>query len=85
MIERIQQMENYYDTLHQWMQSEALELDETIEHKIRALMNYIESGDWLHDYEMDEKGYLPKTLKRGVLSQDGLYNLLSEICEIYNI
>lgn len=39
----------------------------------------MESGQWLLDYEAEERGELPKNLKRGVLSQDALYNLLEEI------
>ena len=42
-----------------------------------VLSAYMESGDWLRDYEADEAGMIPFALKRGVLSQDGLYNLLS--------
>ena len=30
------------------------------------------------DYEADERGELPPDLKRGVLSQDALYDLLEE-------
>ena len=44
----------------------------------RALIDYYESGQWLKDYEADECGQLPPTLKRGVLSQDGLWELLSK-------
>ena len=34
------------------------------------------SGEWLKDFEADERGKLPKNMPRGVLSEDGLYNLL---------
>ena len=44
----------------------------------KALEEYYESKQWLADYELDEKGLLPKDLKRGVLSEDGLYNFLQE-------
>ena len=37
----------------------------------------MESKQWLKDYEYDENH--PLNIKRGVLSQDGLYNLLDEI------
>jgi hypothetical protein len=43
------------------------------------LKDYYENGLWLHDYELDEKGLLPRELKRGVLSQDAVYNLLEQI------
>jgi hypothetical protein len=45
---------------------------------IAALSAYYSSGEWLEDYEADERGEFPPDLKRGVLSQDGLYNLLEE-------
>ena len=49
--------------------------------KIRydTVKEYYENGLWLQDYEADERGELPADLKRGVLSQDALYDLLSEI------
>jgi len=46
-----------------------------------ALKEYMDSGLWLSDYEADERGELPSDLKRGVLSQDGLYELLQNIEE----
>jgi len=46
--------------------------------KLRILDDYYTSGQWREDYEADEKGLWPEDLKRGVLSQDALYDLLSE-------
>ena len=46
--------------------------------KVRLLDEYYTSGEWERDYEADEAGLFPPDLKRGVLSQDGLYNLLTE-------
>lgn len=42
----------------------------------RELLSYYEGGQWLLDYEADQRGQLPRDLKRGVLSQDGIWNLL---------
>jgi len=42
------------------------------------LESYYHSPLWQADYAADEAGLLPPTLKRGVLSQDALYNLLME-------
>ena len=47
--------------------------------KLAALEAYYTSGQWREDYEADERGELPPDLKRGVLSQDGLYDLLEEM------
>lgn len=39
---------------------------------------YYTGKDWRADYELDEAGLLPAGLKRGVLSEDGIYDLLSD-------
>ena len=46
--------------------------------KLRLLEAYYTSGEWREDYEADERGELPPDLKRGVLSQDALYDLLEQ-------
>lgn len=43
---------------------------------LAVLEAYYTSGLWLEDYQADEAGELPRELKRGVLSQDGLFDLL---------
>lgn len=45
------------------------------------------SGDvaLLKDFEADENGRLPEGLKRGVLSEDGLWNLLEETDYFFRI
>ena len=48
---------------------------------LAILAEYYDSGLWLSDYEADERGEIPKDLKRGVLSQDGLYDLLCSFRE----
>ncbi|MCR4595926.1 MAG: DUF4298 domain-containing protein, partial [Lachnospiraceae bacterium] len=45
------------------------------------LETYYTSPDWRSDYELDEAGLLPAYLKRGVLSEDGVYNLMESIHE----
>ena len=59
--------------------AERLERIKKMEEHYDALREYMDSGLWLSDYEADERGELPAELKRGVLSQDGLYELLGEI------
>ena len=43
------------------------------------LIQYYTGGQWLRDYEADQRGELPPDLKRGVLSEDGLWNLLTNV------
>lgn len=49
---------------------------------LKALADYYENGLWLSDYEADEQGLLPSGLKRGVLGQDTLYDLLDRFSPI---
>lgn len=81
IIKRVQKMEAYFDEVVEALKKDAaiLEKDASLKEKLEILIAYYENGQWLADYESDERGELPADLKRGVLSQDGLYNLLSEI------
>ena len=45
---------------------------------LRHLSDYYSSPAWKRDYAADEAGLFPKDLKRGVLSEDGIYDLLNE-------
>lgn len=82
-IDRIIRMEQYYDTLCCAVRknADAVRKDSGLQTMLRELTEYYENGQWLADYEADERGELPSELKRGVLSQDGVYDLLSEIEE----
>ena len=44
--------------------------------KADALARYYASARWKRDFADDEAGLLPRALKRGVLSEDGIYNAL---------
>ena len=80
VIARVEQMEAYFDQLQEAGRDPARSLSEpACAQMLKALKAYYEGGQWLRDYELDERGILPQTLKRGVLSQDGVYNLLAAI------
>lgn len=66
-FKRIAEMEELFDKL--------LAGNGTAEDKA-VLEAYYTSKDWRYDFELDEAGLLPAGLKRGVLSEDGIYNLL---------
>lgn len=55
---------------------------EVVGEDYEVLREYMDSGRWRKDYEADEKGKLPAGMKRGVLSQDGLYDLLADAAEL---
>lgn len=84
LIDRVRQMEQYIDEVAEILESNPKEFKNNgeIRQKVEILTNYMDSGQWLADYEADECGELPRGLKRGVLSEDGLYNLISEVEEV---
>ena len=43
---------------------------------------YYGSEEWKQDFAADEVGRLPKEMKRGVLSEDAVWNLLEERDEV---
>ena len=49
---------------------------------IRALEKYLSGRARRGDLAADEQGLLPASLARGVLSEDGIYNLLEENDEL---
>lgn len=66
-MERVEQYEKLFDEASASHDPE----------KLALLDDYYTSGLWREDYEADERGELPPDLKRGVLSQDALYDLLA--------
>ena len=49
---------------------------------IKLLLGYYGSREWFEDVDADSSGLLPKYLKRGVLSEDGIYNFISDLEEL---
>jgi len=83
-IERIEKMEEYLNASEKAVQelSEALERYEEVLGSLKKLSDYYGSTLWMRDYETDEAGKLPSDLKRGVLSEDAVYDLLTEHHEL---
>lgn len=79
-IERIQYYETVLDEAKAVIRelADALENYNSIQNKIRELEIYYESPLWMKDYKDDEEGKIPRDLKRGVLSEDAVYNFLSD-------
>ena len=56
----------------------ALDDYEAAQEALRELEAYYGSEEWKQDFAADEAGRLPKEMKRGVLSEDAVWNLLEE-------
>lgn len=79
-IARIKKMERRLDRALAAVRRLTAALDkwEATQEDITALEEYYSSGMWRQDFEDDEAGRLPQGLKRGVLSEDGIWNLLTD-------
>ena len=83
-IARIEEMEKYLDASSAAVRklSEALDEYEAVQKGYKKLNYYYGSEAWMKDFEADEAGKLPGDLKRGVLSEDAVYDLLIENREL---
>ena len=79
-IERITHMESLLDKSTEVIGrlEQALEDFAALQPDVAELEAYYTSPQWRKDFEADEAGKLPKDLKRGVLSEDGVWNLLED-------
>lgn len=80
VITRIENMEWCFDTVQAAFKRDAAAARRSplCWALVRTLLRYYEGGQWLADYALDEAGLLPADLKRGVLSEDGVYNFLTD-------
>lgn len=79
-LARIRQMERYLNRASAAVKRLEAALDkwEDAQEAIAALEEYYGSDLWKQDLADDEAGRLPADLKRGVLSEDGIWNLLTD-------
>lgn len=79
-LKRIEHMEKALDEVSAAVRalSEALDNYLVVQEQLWELSDYYGSEQWLRDYDDDCAGKLPQDLKRGVLSEDAVYNLLEE-------
>ncbi len=78
-IERIQAMEALLNETGDAVEALANALEDyaAAQAKIRRLNAYYGSESWHGDREADENGKLPGELRRGVLSEDLIYDVLT--------
>ena len=77
-IERIKWMEQRFNNALAAIKDGSADSLEVIEKDVAELSKYYGSELWKLDFAADEAGNLPPDLKRGVLSEDGIWNLLSD-------
>ena len=79
-------MEELFDRASEAIAELSAALDKylAVQEAIATLSAYYGSDEWKQDFADDEAGLLPAGLKRGVLSEDGIWNLLAEVRELDN-
>ena len=80
----INQMESILDNAVQKIDEleKMIEEYKALQPEIKELESYYTSPQWKADFEADEAGQYPDQLKRGVLSEDGIWNLLERNNEL---
>ena len=83
-IQRITYMEQILDDAAEIGTSLAALLEEysAIQTRLQELSEYYSSPQWKQDFDDDSAGKLPRDLKRGVLSEDAVYDLLSRFSDL---
>ena len=81
-IERIKWMEQRFNKALATIKDGSADSLKAIKEDVAELSKYYGSELWKLDFAADEAGNLPPDLKRGVLSEDGIWNLLSDYRDI---
>ena len=83
---RVEHMEPILDKLNELMQplekgtatAELVQEYKLFQKKVKELDVYYSSADWRADFDTDERGEFPSYLKRGVLSEDAVFDALTK-------
>jgi hypothetical protein len=81
-IERIKWMEQRFNNALAAIKDGSADSLKATKQDVAELSKYYGSDLWKLDFAADETGNLPPDLKRGVLSEDGIWNLLSDYRDI---
>lgn len=89
-MDRVERMERIYDKLVKLIyEADTEEITDDLitrfkgfQPRVRELERYYVGPDWKNDYKLDEQGKFPEYFKKGVLSEDGIYNALDRNKEL---
>ena len=79
-VERITRYETMLNEVTEVLRKaeQAIGAYEAVRPKIKALEEYYTGPTWKRDFNASEKGQLPKDLPCGVLSEDGINDILDD-------
>ena len=79
-ISRVMAMETLFDRLS-GADPYTVTTTPSLREEYRKLLQYFENGQWMRDFLLEEKGLFPHDLKRGILSEDAVYDLIYRVEE----
>ena len=79
-IERITYIENILNEAGEALSAleQALDRYDALRRRLAELESYYSGPHWRQDFDDDSAGKLPRDLRRGVLSEDAVYDLLTD-------
>ncbi len=83
-LQRIAHMEELYDKSRETVDNlfRAMQQYRVLKNEIKELVDYYQSELWMADFETDREGLIPKDMKRGILTEDAIYDLLADVDRI---
>ncbi len=80
-LQRIATMESIYERSRTAMDTlmAAAKQYLAVQQELKTLANYYASPQWLADFDADCAGKIPSDMKRGILAEDTIYDLLTDI------
>ena len=81
-LKRVEKYEGIMQQAEEMLNDYSDEKAEALQNRIENLIDYYESPEWKQDYADDEAGRFPADMKRGVLSEDGIFDLLEKYNEM---
>jgi hypothetical protein len=86
-LRRIAHMETLLDEANAAVSAmdRAIEGYRAAREKIDQLRRYYEDGQWMEDFKADEDRKLPPCMPRGVLAEDAIYDLLTDVVRLREV
>lgn len=80
-LRRIARMEDIYDRSSAAVQAVLLALEryQALTGELAELEDYYLHGLWLTDFDADRQGDIPQDMKRGILTEDAIWDLLTDV------
>ncbi len=86
-IRRVARMEEIFDKSYAAVNDLLLAAQKYVqaESQLRELEAYYQSPQWMADFEAERADAFPKSMKRGILTEDAIYDLLTDEYRLHQL